>query len=154
MTKSGPQKLELNPGTARARGGGTVAAARRLWNIAYLCRPPPLIACRAVPEKSRRPTISWGGELPDARIDDEWAVPLYDSDAEIEEEVDAESLNAFGPPGFGFQNALATVLLAALALSLLNVLLKLAVVAFALVSAAFRYSVIGILAIVILAIFS
>ena len=59
-----------------------------------------------------------------------------------------------GGSDFAFQNILAAVLIGALALSLGNVLFKLGIVITALISAAFRYSTIGILIIVILALFS
>ena len=151
-TRSSFQISEPSPGpVARSYGGKASVVSRPsqcTCNVYRLRRTQT--ACYATPDRSTT-TVSWGGELPDARTD--WDVPPCDSDAEVEEELDAE-LDVFGPSGFGFQNALATVLLAALALSLANVLLKLAVVAFALISAAFRYSVIGILAIVILAMFS
>lgn len=93
---------------------------------------------------------SWGGELPD------WELEPYDSEEEIEDELEAsvlspESGGGGGGGEFGFQNVLAAVLLGALALSFGNIFLKLGVVVFALVSAAFRYTSIGFLVIVILA---
>lgn len=93
---------------------------------------------------------SWGGEAPD------WELKPYDSDAELEEELDSSVLppDGEGSPQFAFQNALAAALLAAIVLSVGNILLKLAVVAFALISAAFRYTAIGFLVIFILALFS
>jgi hypothetical protein len=96
---------------------------------------------------------SWGGELPD------WELEPYDSEDEIEDELEAsvlspESGGGRGGGEFAFQNVLAAVLLGALALSFANILLKLGVVVFALVSAAIRYTSIGFLVIVILALLS
>lgn len=95
---------------------------------------------------------SWGGELPD------WEIEPYSSTEEIEDDLEASVLGSDDDGGggaeFAFQNVLAAVLIGALALSLGNVLLKLCIVAAALISAAFRYSAIGFLIIVILALFS
>lgn len=93
---------------------------------------------------------SWGGEVPD------WDLEPYASDEELEDEIEAEVLGpgGGGGPEFLFQNALAAVLLATLALSVGNILFKLVVVAFALVSTAFRYSAVGLLVIFLLALFS
>jgi len=95
---------------------------------------------------------SWGGELPD------WELEPYDSDEEIEDELEASVLSPESGGGgggeFAFQNVLAAVLLGALALSFGNLILKLGVVVFALVSAAFRYTSIAFLTIVILALLS
>jgi hypothetical protein len=97
---------------------------------------------------------SWGGEVPD------WELEEYDSEQEIENELEASVLSPESGGGgggggeFAFQNVLAAVLLGALALSMGNILLKLGVVAFALISAAFRYTSIAFLVIVLLALFS
>ena len=95
---------------------------------------------------------SWGGEAPD------WELEPYDSNEEIEDELEASVLSPESGGGgggeFAFQNVLAAVLLGAFALSMGNILLKLGVVVFALVSAAFRYTTIGFLVIVILALLS
>jgi hypothetical protein len=93
---------------------------------------------------------SWGGELPD------WELEPYDSDEEFEDELEAsvlspESGGGGGGGEFAFQNVLAAFLLGALALSFGNIFFKLGVVVFALVSAALRYTSIGFLVIVILA---
>ena len=95
---------------------------------------------------------SWGGELPD------WELEPYDSVEEFEDELEASVLSPEGSNGgggeFAFQNVLAAVLLGALALSCGNILLKLGVVVFALVSAALRYTTVAFLVIVILALLS
>ena len=103
------------------------------------------LLCRAIP-----PLQSWGGEAPD------WDAEPSASDDELEDALEAEILGpeGGGGPEFAFQNALASVLLAALALSVGNVLLKLGVVAFALVSTAFRYTAVGFLVLFLLALFS
>jgi hypothetical protein len=99
---------------------------------------------------AQRTFQSWGGEAPD------WELQPYDSDAEVEEELDASVLppDGEGSTQFAFQNALAAALLAAIVLSVGNIVVKLAVVAFALVSAAFRYTAVGFFVIFILALCS
>jgi len=99
---------------------------------------------------SQPPIASWGGEVPD------WDFEPYSSDEEFENDIEAEILGPDGGGGseFAFQNALAAGLLVALAMSIGNVLLKLIVVAFALVSTAFRYTAVGFLVLFILALFS
>lgn len=100
---------------------------------------------------------SWGGEVPD------WELDPASSDGE-EEEEDPEVAGVLHPdepdgyqgggPEFAVQNVLAAVLLGALALSFGSVVLKLVVVGLALVSAAFRYTALGLLLFVLLAYFA
>ena len=105
-------------------------------------------------QRAQPPNRSWGGEVPD------WDLEPYSSSAEVEDELEAAILGSDedggggGGSDFAFQNILAAVLIGALALSLGTVLFKLGIVITALISAAFRYSTIGILIIVILALFS
>lgn len=95
-------------------------------------------------------STSWGGETPD------WDLEPYTSDEETEQDIQNELFPPEGKdegPQFVVQNALALVLLGSLALASINVLLKLGTIAFALVSAAFRYTVVGIFVLILLVLF-
>lgn len=110
--------------------------------------PPRRRAARAAGGGLQR---SWGGELPD------WELDPYCSDDEVEEDVDAAVFgggDGDGGGGFEFQNGLAAVLIGALALAVGNVLFKLGVVAAALIGAAFRYTAVGFIVVVLIALFS
>jgi hypothetical protein len=99
---------------------------------------------------------SWGGEVAD------WDVEPYTSDAEDEaDEAETavllppdQSGSGGGGPEFAAQNVLAVVLLGAAVLACGGVLLKLVAVGVALASAAFRYVAVGLILLVLLALFS
>lgn len=127
----------------------TCAARRPEGAIPSLCVPP--LQRRLVRAAAGNLQRSWGGEVPD------WELEPHSSDDEIEEELDAAVFgggNGDDGEGFEFQNALAAVLIGALFLALGNVLIKLGIVAAALVAAAFRYTAVGFVVVVIIALFS
>ena len=97
---------------------------------------------------------SWGGEIPD------WGEDSSDEDEDSVDVIDESDEDiivlpeGYEAPEFFVQNALAAVLLGALVLAGGNLMFKLVLVGVALISAALRYSIIGILVICLLAFFS
>jgi hypothetical protein len=132
-----------------ARGAHTLASGRctQIYEMRtlrdYVATPAPSTTGTAAYR-------SWGGEVAD-----------WEGEQEVEELTEGDMIDSAtilpdggGGPEYGFQNALAAVLLGALVLASANILLKLGFVAAALIAAAFRYTALALLVVVLLAIFS